>query len=735
MLIEAVYRRWNREKLADVADLMSKYEGQEADIYDKIIRKYVFCLEERYWKPLIVAMYRRFSPAKLPGIEPILAKYRTSEAALYRALCDKYIPTVVSFELQHQVEAMDGTAGLAPDDGSGDNACMAEPVSCGEHEDAPGASPRTPLDEVLVTAVQTPARDHAREELPQGRRRTLQCDEGDAARPSSDEPSQNGRCVPARSQSHSPCSRRRSLLHGASPAQWPGQRHAPCGSSLPRPPSPPPRRLSRRSPPRRASPQRLTPPRQRQPSLRRWSPSRRRRSGMRSAPGQGSPVSERGLLCDSLPPDERRGSKRPQYETFVSQAKSRRREREAQASREDLTRVEAARKVEALLDDMSLPTQNRREIASPEAIGDQEDEASIRDAVDAAFGDILPDSAGQVLTRETIAADESAEHLDTADDLVAANELVRAAEQKAQCRENGAGTVRRKKRKKKLEAMQHEEPSTTTMASGSQDAVASPFDVSAPQASPTDEMVSDAITAAAAQAGVLTGYVRVRRRRKKVIAGEDAEVSGSAGASKLKKRKKDKARPCLTDPAAELCVEERDPRNREAGLQEAGEQAPASPAAGSRREETREETREMLLQKMQELKRTTRAADGPQKAPATRPKAGFPPVPRGREVPFASCRAPSDEEESASPLPAAPPAPTRVRLEPGVCVFTEPPPGVWDAAIAPRAAPRPAPAAGSPAASELDRRQVLLRGAREAELRNKALNLLDRLRPVSKAFG
>lgn len=93
-LIEAVYRRYNKEKLGDVGMLMDKYQGQEADIYDKIVRKYVFCETKDDWFPLINIMYIRFNPTKLDDIERILRKYFDSEAALYRALCDKYLPSL-----------------------------------------------------------------------------------------------------------------------------------------------------------------------------------------------------------------------------------------------------------------------------------------------------------------------------------------------------------------------------------------------------------------------------------------------------------------------------------------------------------------------------------------------------------------------------------------------------------------------------------------------------------------
>lgn len=92
--IQAVYRRWNQEKCDDLDWIMKKYKGQEAEIYDAIVRKYVFCLAECHWRPLVEAMYRRFNPSKLPELDQILGKYKNSQAALYRALCDKYFPTI-----------------------------------------------------------------------------------------------------------------------------------------------------------------------------------------------------------------------------------------------------------------------------------------------------------------------------------------------------------------------------------------------------------------------------------------------------------------------------------------------------------------------------------------------------------------------------------------------------------------------------------------------------------------
>ena len=95
MLIEAVYEKWNADKFDDVPRLMEKYLTQEAEIYDHIVRKYVFCRPQKDWQPLIEAMYARFNPSKLQELDGILAKYKESEAALYRALCDKYLPTLI----------------------------------------------------------------------------------------------------------------------------------------------------------------------------------------------------------------------------------------------------------------------------------------------------------------------------------------------------------------------------------------------------------------------------------------------------------------------------------------------------------------------------------------------------------------------------------------------------------------------------------------------------------------
>jgi len=93
-LIEAVYAKWNAEKFSDVPRLMDKYKEQEDEIYDRIVRKYVFCRSQKDWQPLIEAMYRRFNPSKLQELDSIFAKYKDSEAALYRALCDKYLQTL-----------------------------------------------------------------------------------------------------------------------------------------------------------------------------------------------------------------------------------------------------------------------------------------------------------------------------------------------------------------------------------------------------------------------------------------------------------------------------------------------------------------------------------------------------------------------------------------------------------------------------------------------------------------
>lgn len=109
-LIEAVYRQWNAEKVGDVPRLMEKYKGQEAEIYDKIVRKYVFSLSKREWLRLIEIMYRRFNPLKLTDLDPILEKYSNSEAALYRALCDKYLGGLQVGDEPPQLDAWRGEA-------------------------------------------------------------------------------------------------------------------------------------------------------------------------------------------------------------------------------------------------------------------------------------------------------------------------------------------------------------------------------------------------------------------------------------------------------------------------------------------------------------------------------------------------------------------------------------------------------------------------------------------------
>lgn len=90
-LLEAVYRRYNKEKLVDLPAIIEKYVGQEAEMYDKVCRKYVFCQPEKEWRPLIIEMYKCFNPSKLNELDRVLDKYRNSEPALYRALCDKYL--------------------------------------------------------------------------------------------------------------------------------------------------------------------------------------------------------------------------------------------------------------------------------------------------------------------------------------------------------------------------------------------------------------------------------------------------------------------------------------------------------------------------------------------------------------------------------------------------------------------------------------------------------------------
>lgn len=44
------------------------------------------------WRPLIEAMYRRFNPDKLHNIDVLLAKYSGHEAQMYQALVNKYLP-------------------------------------------------------------------------------------------------------------------------------------------------------------------------------------------------------------------------------------------------------------------------------------------------------------------------------------------------------------------------------------------------------------------------------------------------------------------------------------------------------------------------------------------------------------------------------------------------------------------------------------------------------------------
>eukprot|EP00435_Cladocopium_sp_Y103_P033450 s2405_g8.t1 len=89
-----IYKTGPPSYMDSVNPLMEKYKDQEAEIYDRIVRKYVFCRPRKDWQPLIEAMYTRFNPSKLQELDGIFAKYKDSEAALYRALCDKYLPTL-----------------------------------------------------------------------------------------------------------------------------------------------------------------------------------------------------------------------------------------------------------------------------------------------------------------------------------------------------------------------------------------------------------------------------------------------------------------------------------------------------------------------------------------------------------------------------------------------------------------------------------------------------------------
>lgn len=98
-LTESVYIKFNPEKLDDIPNIMEKYRGQEAEIYDKVVRKYVF-EQGVEWRPLFLAMYQRFNPAKLAEMDGILLKYKSCEASLYRALCDKYLPLMNGESLQ-----------------------------------------------------------------------------------------------------------------------------------------------------------------------------------------------------------------------------------------------------------------------------------------------------------------------------------------------------------------------------------------------------------------------------------------------------------------------------------------------------------------------------------------------------------------------------------------------------------------------------------------------------------
>lgn len=147
LLIEAVYAKWNAEKFDDVPKLMEKYEDQEGEIYDRIVRKYVFCRPQKDWQPLVEAMYARFNPSKLTSLESIFEKYTDSEAALYRALCDKYLPTMEEHSsLLFNVWGQGGQNGaVQEEDASADEADEEAPMQLAspsqeeapEHEEAP----------------------------------------------------------------------------------------------------------------------------------------------------------------------------------------------------------------------------------------------------------------------------------------------------------------------------------------------------------------------------------------------------------------------------------------------------------------------------------------------------------------------------------------------------------------------------------------------------------------------
>jgi hypothetical protein len=122
-LLEQVYRRWSPDKLDNVKNLLEKYKDQEDEVFEKAVRRYVFEDHPRErWLPYIVGMYKRFNREKLESLDELLAKYKDSEAALFTGLCKKYLPTLRADDpplvlgVEEEVEHAEKAAAVKPSD-------------------------------------------------------------------------------------------------------------------------------------------------------------------------------------------------------------------------------------------------------------------------------------------------------------------------------------------------------------------------------------------------------------------------------------------------------------------------------------------------------------------------------------------------------------------------------------------------------------------------------------------
>lgn len=98
-LLTDLYSKYNPEKIADVPNLLNKYNGREKELISSLFVKYSvnpwdfdfykYYIESNF-KEYISAFYGKFNPDKLNEVDKLVEKYKDDKETFIKQLCSKY---------------------------------------------------------------------------------------------------------------------------------------------------------------------------------------------------------------------------------------------------------------------------------------------------------------------------------------------------------------------------------------------------------------------------------------------------------------------------------------------------------------------------------------------------------------------------------------------------------------------------------------------------------------------